>query len=117
LILPGSNSSVAGSDLGFRGIGNRCRPLGGGLGAFPYFFPGYRDATVGPEFGMIDKAHNTYLELAAELGVPMTAALVIGLGWLVVRMVRANPRWSRRRSCRRRRFNPGRGAFSFRLRA
>ena len=41
---------------------------------------------------MIDKAHNTYLELAAELGVPMTAALVIGLGWLVVRMVRANPR-------------------------
>jgi O-antigen ligase len=68
------------------------RPLGGGLGAFPYFFPGYRDATVGPEFGMIDKAHNTYLELAAELGVPMTAALVIGLGWLVVRMVRANPR-------------------------
>jgi hypothetical protein len=68
------------------------RPLGGGLGAFPYFFPGYRDRAVGPEFGLIDKAHSTYLELAAELTVPIMAALVVGLGWVIVRMVRASQR-------------------------
>jgi len=68
------------------------RPLGGGLGAFPYFFPGYRDRAVGPEFGLIDKAHSTYLELAAELTVPIMAALVVALGWLIVRMVRASQR-------------------------
>ena len=68
------------------------RPLGGGLGAFPYFFPAYRDAAIGPEFGMIDKAHNTYLEMAAELALPIMAALVVGLGWIVVRMVRVSLR-------------------------
>lgn len=68
------------------------QPLGGGLGAFPQFLPTYRDVALGAEFGTIDKAHNTYLELAAELSVPVAAALVAGLGWLLSRIIRATLR-------------------------
>ncbi|HXV23430.1 MAG TPA: O-antigen ligase family protein [Alphaproteobacteria bacterium] len=71
------------------------RPLGGGLGAFADFFPAYRDLALGLQFGSLDKAHNLYLEMAAELGPTVAAALVLGLGWLVLRVIRgslaANP--------------------------
>ncbi len=66
------------------------RPLGGGLGAFADFFPAYRDLILGLQFGSLDKAHNLYLEMAAELGPPVAAALVLGLGWLVFRVTRAS---------------------------
>jgi O-antigen ligase len=66
------------------------RPLGGGLGAFADFFPAYRDLALGLEFGSIDKAHNLYLELSAELGLPVAAALVAGVGWLALRVTRAS---------------------------
>jgi O-antigen ligase len=65
------------------------RPLGGGLGAFSDFFPAYGDLQLGLGFGSIDTAHNVYLELAAELGPPIAAALVIGLGWLILRLARS----------------------------
>lgn len=68
------------------------RPLGGGLGAFADFFPAYRDLPLGREFGSLDRAHNLYLELAAELGLPVAAALVLGLGWLVLRVATASLR-------------------------
>jgi O-antigen ligase len=67
------------------------RPLGGGLGAFADFFPAYRDLALGRQFGTVDKAHNLYLELAAELGPAMAATLILGLGWLVWRVIRASP--------------------------
>jgi O-antigen ligase len=67
------------------------RPLGGGLGAFADFFPAYRDLALGHQFGTIDKAHNLYLELAAELGPAVASGLVLGLGWLVWRVIKASP--------------------------
>ncbi len=68
------------------------RPQGGGLGAFADFFPAYRDLSLGLAFDSLDKAHNLYLELAAELGPPVAAALIFGLGWLVLRVVAASLR-------------------------
>ncbi|MCI0431434.1 MAG: O-antigen ligase family protein [Rhodospirillales bacterium] len=68
------------------------RPFGGGLGAFPDFFPAYRDLALGLEFGTLDKAHNLYLELAAELGLPVAGALILGVGWLVARTLLASLR-------------------------
>ena len=62
------------------------------LGAFADFFPFYHDLALGLEFDGLDKAHNTYLELAAELGPPVAAALIFGLGWLVVRTLAASRR-------------------------
>ncbi len=35
------------------------------------------------------RAHNTYLENALELGIPMTAALVLAIGWIVIICVSA----------------------------
>ncbi len=66
--------------------------LGGGLGAFADFFPAYRDLELGLQSGSIDKAHNLYLELAAELGLPVAILLVAGLGWLVFRALTASLR-------------------------
>jgi O-antigen ligase len=68
------------------------RPLGGGLGAFADFAPAYRRLAPGLQVASIDKAHNLYLELAAELGLPVAAALVAGLGWLALRAMRASLR-------------------------
>jgi O-antigen ligase len=65
------------------------RPLGGGLGAFPDFFPAYGDLQLGLGFGSIDTAHNLYLELASELGPPVAAGLFLGLGWLILRLARS----------------------------
>ncbi len=52
------------------------RPLlGHGLGTYQSLFPMARDARFTL---MYDYAHNTYLELAAELGLPATVALLAG---------------------------------------
>lgn len=62
--------------------------LGTGLGTFADVFPIYRNPEVGA-VGVWAMAHNTPLELASELGVPLTA-VIIGL-WVagLVRLVRA----------------------------
>jgi O-antigen ligase len=61
------------------------RPLTGhGLGAYPDIAHLYRDATLAGLDGTIDQAHSTYLELAAEVGAPLTIALVCGFVWLAV---------------------------------
>lgn len=58
------------------------RPLlGSGLGSFPHAFQQYRPQTVSSD-GIIDKAHNSYLEFAAEMGLPALAALLAAFGWL-----------------------------------
>lgn len=58
--------------------------FGTGLGTFEAIFPAYRSSDISI-VGIWDKAHSTPLELAIELGIPMT--LVIGSAWLVALLV------------------------------
>jgi O-antigen ligase len=64
--------------------------LGTGLGTFATAFTAYRSGDVSVA-GVWDKAHNTLLELASEVGVPLTAIIIlvwsIGLGLLTRGMV------------------------------
>ncbi len=53
--------------------------LGVGLGGFPSAFQAYRPTTVSPS-GIYDKAHNTFLEITAEMGIPF--AVLSGLFWI-----------------------------------
>jgi O-antigen ligase len=55
--------------------------IGVGLGQFGNVFQAYRDATV-PGLGVWDRAHNTYLQVAAEAGLP-----VLGLALATVATV------------------------------
>jgi O-antigen ligase len=55
--------------------------FGTGQGTYAYAFPAYRSANV-PAWGVWDMAHNALLQLAAEMGVPIAAAVVFA--WLVV---------------------------------
>lgn len=55
--------------------------FGTGLGTFAWGFPAYRSDGM-TLWGVWDRAHNTLLELAADVGIPLAAAVVIG--WLVV---------------------------------
>jgi O-antigen ligase len=51
--------------------------FGIGLGTFAWGFPACRSTDVSM-WGVWDRAHGTPLELAAELGIPLAAAVVIG---------------------------------------
>ena len=57
--------------------------LGSGYGTFDQAFRFYRDETI-PGSWFLDKAHNTYLENALELGIPAAAALTGAIGGLAV---------------------------------
>lgn len=68
--------------------------FGTGLGTFAWAFPPYRSATISM-IGVWDRAHSTPLELAAEMGIPLTMVVVIG--WSVaftvlIRAIRAGRR-------------------------
>jgi O-Antigen ligase len=54
--------------------------LGTGLGTFSLIFPSYRSEAV-PIAGIWDRAHNTPLELASEVGIPL--ALLVIAAWIV----------------------------------
>jgi O-antigen ligase len=57
-------------------------PLTGfGLGNFASAFPLYRDHTV---FGYYDRAHNDYLELIFELGVPAAMLFYTSILWVII---------------------------------
>lgn len=58
--------------------------FGTGLGTFEAIFPAYRSSDISI-VGIWDKAHSTPLELAIELGIPMT--LVIAAAWFVALVV------------------------------
>jgi O-antigen ligase len=58
--------------------------LGTGLGTFVWSFPAYRAADQ-PITGIWDRAHNTWLELASDLGIPLAGLIVAG--WLVIVLV------------------------------
>jgi O-antigen ligase len=81
-------SGIANTDLGSRSsiYGHTVEmiqdhlPLGAGLGAFEGLYPSYEDpAAVGR--GFIISAHNDYLQIALELGLPGCLVLVAFLGW------------------------------------
>jgi|GEM_PF-4448497 len=55
--------------------------LGVGLGSFPDVFQQYRPTNVSSD-GIIDKAHNSYMEFAAEMGIPALLMLLAALGWM-----------------------------------
>ncbi|GLR91025.1 O-antigen ligase family protein [Bradyrhizobium iriomotense] len=55
--------------------------LGSGLGTFRWIFPSYRSGDV-PSYGVWEQAHNTTLELAAEMGLPFM--LIMGIGWIAM---------------------------------
>ncbi|WP_342733665.1 O-antigen ligase family protein [Bradyrhizobium sp. B117] len=55
--------------------------LGTGLGTFVWAFPAYRNGSTSV-VGVWDRAHNTMLEIASEMGLPFS--LVVILAWLTI---------------------------------
>ncbi|MGY3499915.1 O-antigen ligase family protein [Bradyrhizobium sp. USDA 4471] len=53
--------------------------FGSGLGTFRWVFPTYRSGEI-PSYGVWEQAHNSTLEVAAEMGIPF--AFLSGIGWL-----------------------------------
>lgn len=60
--------------------------LGSGLGTFAAAFPPYRDPAV-TWWGLWDRAHDTLLELAVEMGLPMALLLACAWAALFARLV------------------------------
>jgi O-antigen ligase len=69
--------------------------FGSGLGTFASAFPAYRSSNISV-WGVWDLAHNTLLEVAAEMGLPIAAVVVVA--WLVVFAVLIRGVMVRRRS-------------------
>jgi O-antigen ligase len=67
---------------------------GFGYGSFADVFPLYRDGSLGIN-KIWDKAHNTYLEVAQGLGIPIAVLLFASVGLLVGRCFKGS--WERRR--------------------
>lgn len=62
------------------------RPLTGwGLNSFSSVYQMLQPASL---VAYYDKAHNTYLELAFDLGIPAATALILAVVWIVVRCLR-----------------------------
>jgi O-antigen ligase len=55
--------------------------FGTGQGTFAYAYPAYRSPDISV-WGVWDRAHNTLLEIAADMGVPIAALVVIA--WIVI---------------------------------
>jgi O-antigen ligase len=60
--------------------------IGAGLGQFGNIFQSYRDATV-PGLGVWERAHNTYLQIAAEAGFPVLAVALSTVMAVLARLV------------------------------
>jgi O-antigen ligase len=58
--------------------------FGTGLGTFASAFPAYRSPNASV-WGVWDMAHNTLLEIAADMGLPIAALVVVG--WLIIFVV------------------------------
>jgi O-antigen ligase len=68
--------------------------FGTGQGTFAYALPAYRSDQVSM-WGVWDLAHNTLLEIASDMGVPIAVLVVIG--WIVIFAVLIHGVRSRRR--------------------
>ena len=55
--------------------------LGSGQGTFVWAFPAYRSDDISM-VGVWDRAHNTLLELAADMGLPLAA--LVAVGWMLI---------------------------------
>ena len=55
--------------------------FGTGQGTFADAFPAYR-STDAPIWGVWDVAHNTLLEIAADMGIPIAALVIVG--WAII---------------------------------
>ena len=55
--------------------------FGTGQGTFAYVFPAYRSDKI-PMWGVWDIAHNTLLEIAADMGVPV--AILVAIAWIAI---------------------------------
>jgi hypothetical protein len=55
--------------------------FGTGQGTFAWSFPSYRPGDISM-WGIWDRAHDTLLELAADMGAPL--AVLVTVGWLVI---------------------------------
>ena len=71
--------------------------FGTGQGTFAWAYPAYRSEDISM-WGTWDRAHNTLLELAADMGVPLAALVVVG--WVLIFAVLIHGVRSRRRSYR-----------------
>ena len=58
--------------------------FGTGLGTFAFGFPAYRSDDISMQ-GLWGIAHNTHLEFASEMGIPL--ALVVAVAWIVALIV------------------------------
>ncbi len=69
-------------------------PLGSGIGTFNQVYPQFEAETgAGPDYAVVNHAHNDALELWLEAGWPFAAvcvALTLLLAWMGVRLWRAN---------------------------
>jgi O-antigen ligase len=68
--------------------------FGTGDGTFVWSFPSYRSADVSMR-GVWDHAHNTLLEVAADMGIPF--AVLLTLVWILIFAVLIRAVWVRRR--------------------
>jgi O-antigen ligase len=68
--------------------------LGTGLGTFAFVFPAYR-GNDWTSWGTWDRAHNTPLEIASEMGVPLAGVVVAA--WFGAFAVMSYGLWSRKR--------------------
>ncbi len=59
--------------------------LGWGMNSFRSLYSFFQPTALSSVY---DKAHNTYLELAFDLGVPVAAALVLAVAWIAVRCLK-----------------------------
>jgi O-antigen ligase len=55
--------------------------FGTGQGTFAYAFPAYRSSSISI-WGVWDMAHNTPLEIAADMGVPVATLVIVG--WIAI---------------------------------
>ena len=68
--------------------------FGTGQGTFVYAFPAYRSSNAST-LGTWDLAHNTLLEIASDMGVPI--AILVGVAWIVIFAVLVRGTFVRRR--------------------
>ena len=61
--------------------------VGTGLGTFRWAFSPYRPSDI-PIWGIWDRAHNTVLEIAAEMGVPLASIILFGALVILAVLVR-----------------------------
>lgn len=69
--------------------------FGTGLGTFAFGFPAYRNSDISMQ-GLWGIAHNTPLEFASEMGIPLT--LIVAVAWVVAMVVLSSGCRGRRRN-------------------